>query len=192
MLIAIQCGKLLAVTKINNNNNAMIKEVDATNNSQLTNNNELAKRIARRRRHAHLSRLKQWLVLGLLLSLIMFCLTYKVFGVNVNKKLWSVSYVFAASCVHILSLCFVYILCDILKLTQKCLLFRLLSSAGKNPLLIYIGHSLFASALPWHLGVGVASTSNQRAWLVAQLAWTIGTWLATAHYLAHKKLFLRI
>lgn len=136
-------------------------------------------------RRTHRQRLACWLQ-WLIVSGSSFALTS--LWIPVNKKLFSLSFVLLTASIAICALICVYTCVDILGLHSRLVLLRVLSSAGKNSVLLYVGHALLAQTLPWHFRVDEQS----RLALLAQLAWLLLLWLALAHFLAARRVFVKV
>lgn len=133
---------------------------------------------------SHRSRLIRFAQLTVLLT-IASVFAYLV--VPINKKLWSLSFVLVAGASGSLALGALYLLLDALKCHQVALL-SLLSCAGKNPIALYVGHSLIHHMLPWHFAVD--ETSHHK--LLFRLAWSTFVWLLVAKLMASKRIFIRL
>lgn len=127
-----------------------------------------------------LFRLIQWLVLVSLLSVA-------VVANPINKKLWSLTFIsVSGACAYLILACF-YILLDVYS-CQRVFILRLLMSAGKNAIFLYVGHSLLHEMLPWHFAIN--ETSHLQ--LTLRLAWSTFVWLLIADFMASKRLFIKI
>lgn len=125
--------------------------------------------------------LGQWIVaLALASSLVLV--------MPVNKRLWSLTFVIVTALAAFAIISMLYIMMDIYS-CRKSFLLRLLSSAGKNSIFLYVGHSLIFGMLPWWFPIGDQTSHLQ---LLLRLAWSTFTWLLVAHYMALKGLFIRI
>lgn len=124
--------------------------------------------------------MSQWLVLLAISSL-------SALVIPINKRLWSASFVTSTACAAYLLLGLLYLLMDVYE-CQRTFLLRLLVSAGKNPILLYCGHSLITGLLPWHFSVDNSSHLQ----LLLRLTWATLVWLLLAHYLSLKGLYVRI
>lgn len=122
----------------------------------------------------------QWLVLLSVASA-------STIAIPINKRLWSFSFVTVTGAVAFLVMILLYLLIDMFN-CRRTLILRLLSSAGKNAIFLYVGHSLLAGMLPWYFSVD----SNSHLQLLLRLAWATFIWLLVAHYMALKNLFIKV
>lgn len=122
----------------------------------------------------------QWMIVMALLSVA-------VIANPINKKLWSFTFISVTGTVAYLTVLLFYILLDVYNCSRVYIL-RLLLSAGKNAIFLYIGHSLVHKMLPWYFAVD--ETSHLQ--LTLRLAWSTYVWLLVASYMASKSLFIKI
>lgn len=123
----------------------------------------------------------QWsIALGLASSLVII--------IPINKRLWSLTFVTVTATAAFITIILLYVLVDIYSCKQS-ILVQLLSSAGKNSIFLYVGHSLIYGMLPWWYPIGQPVTHLQ---LLLRLSWATFVWLLIAHYMAIKKLFIRV
>lgn len=127
------------------------------------------------------------LILFLASSVVLAFSSLLVVAIPINKHLWSLTFVTSTGCIAYLVLSLFFILLDVCRCT-KIFMIRLLISAGKNSILLYVGHSIFTNMLPWYFKVDDFS----RFQLFLRLCWTTFVWLLVAHYLALKGIFLKI
>lgn len=124
--------------------------------------------------------LSQWIAL-----LALACVA--VIIIPINKKLWSLTFVtFTGTCAY-LAITLLYLVLDVYQ-CQATFLLRLVISAGKNPIFLYVGHSLLTNMLPWHFNVDETSHLE----LLVRLVWSVFVWLLVAHYIALKGLFIKV
>lgn len=125
--------------------------------------------------------LSQWLVaLSAASSMIIW--------IPVNKRLWSLSFIVVTALAAFTVIIALYIFIDIYHY-RKSFLIRLLSSAGKNSIFLYVGHSLLYNMLPWWFPLSDQTSHLQ---LVLRLSWSTFMWLLIAHYMALKGLFIKV
>lgn len=111
-----------------------------------------------------------------------------VLVIPVNKRLWSLTFVLVSALAAFAIIIVFYALIDIYS-CKRAFLIRLLSSAGKNSIFLYVAHSLIHGMLPWWLPVADPASHMH---LLFRLTWSTLVWLLIAHYMAYKKLFIKI
>lgn len=107
--------------------------------------------------------------------------------VPINKRLWSITYVAVTSSSAILVTIILYSLIDVFNCPRGILL-KSVCAAGKNPIFLYVGHSLVEGMLPWFIPVDKSS----HAQLLAQLTWSVVVWLYLAVIMSKKNIYVRI
>lgn len=134
---------------------------------------------------ARVTRLLLWsVVLGLLGGLL--CLFSQEGGIiPINKNLWSLSFVFATSSLAYILLTFFYIIIDVLNLWSG----TPLVYAGMNSIMMYVGHGIIGSMLPWRWTIG---PMNTHLVLLVENMWHAGMWVVVAYFLYCKKLFISV
>lgn len=110
-----------------------------------------------------------------------------VVAIPVNKRLWSLTFITLTGACAYLTISLLYLLIDVYK-CERTFFLRLLSSAGKNSIALYVGHSLLNGMLPWYFAVDNSSHLQ----LLLRVAWSTFVWLLIAHYMALKQLFIRL
>lgn len=108
--------------------------------------------------------------------------------IPINKRLWSLTFVSVTALAAFVIITTLYILIDILS-SKKTFFVQLLSSAGKNSIFLYVAHSLIHEMLPWWFPVGNQASHMQ---LLFRLVWSTLVWLLIAHYMAYKKLYMKV
>ncbi|XP_076754106.1 heparan-alpha-glucosaminide N-acetyltransferase [Xylocopa sonorina] len=99
--------------------------------------------------------------------------------IPVNKKLWSLSFVFVTTSFSLAFLSACYLLVDVVKVWNGGP-FRI---PGMNGLLLYVGHMLCYQNFPFHWSIG---NMDNRALRLCEAIWTAGLWAVIA-YIMHKK-----
>lgn len=130
---------------------------------------------------------KTRLLLFLAISIGLGLSSSLVVVIPINKHLWSLTFVTFTGLLAYLVLILLFVALDVYK-CQKMFMLRLLISAGKNSILLYIGHSVFTRMLPWYFQVDNFS----RLQVFLRLCWTTFVWLLVAHQLALKSIFIRV
>ena len=141
-------------------------------------------KILANRRNVHKQRLyaiSQWIILLTISSAL-------VIIIPINKRLWSLTFVLVTALAAFFVILIFYILLDVYS-CKKPFVLRLLLSAGKNSILLYVGHSLLSGMLPWWFPVCDDSSHLQ---ILLRLSWATFVWLLVAHYMAAKQLFIKI
>lgn len=131
----------------------------------------------------HRSRLQSFIKWQLFLALISISAIF----IPINKRLWSLPFVSVTAIFAFALMTLLYTLLDIYE-CQRTFLIRLLISAGKNSIFLYVGHSLLSGMLPWHFYVD----ESFHLQLLLRLSWSTLCWLLIAHYMASKRLFIRV
>jgi len=108
--------------------------------------------------------------------------------IPINKKLWSLSFVIVTALAAILVLALLYVLLEMYS-CLKCLLMRLMISAGRNAIFLYVGHSLITGLLPWWVPIENPASHLQ---LLLRLSWAVFVWLLIAAYMDRKRLYIKI
>ncbi|XP_055612390.1 heparan-alpha-glucosaminide N-acetyltransferase [Uranotaenia lowii] len=134
---------------------------------------------------ARIKRLSAWGTLCGLLGGILCGFSKNDGWIPVNKNLWSVSYVLVTASLAFFLLLICYVLVDLKRYwSGKPFLF-----AGMNSIVLYIGHSVFHSMLPWHWKVG---TMNTHFMLTLEALWNTVLWIGIAYVMYMKKVFYSI
>ncbi|XP_016982540.1 heparan-alpha-glucosaminide N-acetyltransferase [Drosophila rhopaloa] len=127
------------------------------------------------------SRIRRWLLLSVLLGLIggALCGFSREGGaIPVNKNLWSLSYVCVTVSLALVILSLLYYFIDVREswswsgfpFTQ----------CGMNAIVMYVGHSVLHSMLPWHWHIGEMNTHFMR---LLEATWNTLLWVGIALYL---------
>lgn len=106
-----------------------------------------------------------------------------------NKRLWSLSFVLVTGSAAYATMALAYIVVDVAKLGGDISLLRLLIVAGKNAIVLYIGHSLITGLLPWYL---LIQDEKSRVQVLGRLLWTVFVWLLVAQWMAKRRLFIKV
>lgn len=107
--------------------------------------------------------------------------------IPVNKTLWSLTFVTITGSLAFLVLTSLFLTFDVYK-CDKVFLIRLFISAGRNSILLYVGHSIFNDMLPWYFKVNELS----RLQVFLRLCWSTLVWLFIAHYLDMKGIYIKV
>lgn len=108
--------------------------------------------------------------------------------IPINKRLWSLTFISVSALAAFIIITLFYLMVDIYS-CKRAFIIRLFSSAGKNSIFLYVGHSLIYNMLPWWFPVDDKSSHMQ---LLARLTWATLVWLLIAHQMARKKLFVKV
>jgi heparan-alpha-glucosaminide N-acetyltransferase len=100
--------------------------------------------------------------------------------IPVNKNLWSLSFVLVTTSFAFILLSALYIIIDIKKWWSGSPLFE----PGMNSIFLYLGHSIFYAALPWHWRIGRMATHFMN---VTEALWGTSLWVLTAIWLHREK-----
>lgn len=138
---------------------------------------------SRRSNSLHKQRLQSFFKWQLILAFVSLSGLF----IPINKRLWSLPFVSVTALCAFALMTLLYTLLDIYQI-ERTFLLRLLISAGKNPIFLYVGHSLLAGMLPWQFYVDQSSHLQ----LLLRLSWSVLCWLLIAHYMASKRLFIRV
>lgn len=134
---------------------------------------------------ARIRRFVIWSIsLGMLSGIL--CLFSQDDGIiPINKNLWSLSFVFATSSLAFILLTIFYIVIDVRNLWSG----TPLVYAGMNAIVMYVGHEVFHSMLPWHWHIGPMNTHFV---LLLENMWNASLWVVIAYVLYCKKIFISI
>lgn len=110
-----------------------------------------------------------------------------VLQIPINKKLWSLTFVTVKGSGAFASMALLYLITDVYK-WHEVFLMRLLVSAGRNSIFLYVAHSLIHYMLPWYFYVD--QTSHLQ--LLLLLCWSTFLWLLIARRMAEKKIFISV
>lgn len=105
--------------------------------------------------------------------------------IPINKNLWSLSFVFATSSLAFILLTIFYIVIDVRNLWSG----TPLVYAGMNAIVMYVGHEVFHSMLPWHWHIG---PMNTHFILLLENMWNASLWVVIAYVLYCKKIFISV
>ncbi|XP_034183088.2 heparan-alpha-glucosaminide N-acetyltransferase [Osmia lignaria lignaria] len=123
-------------------------------------------------------RVVRWLAWAALFGCI-GCALHFTNVIPVNKKLWSLSFVFVTTSFALAFLSACYLLVDVLKV-WKGGPFRI---PGMNGLLLYVGHMTCYQNFPFHWSIG---SMNSRGLRLCEAIWGVALWTIIA-YIMHKK-----
>ncbi|XP_037936630.1 heparan-alpha-glucosaminide N-acetyltransferase-like [Teleopsis dalmanni] len=135
--------------------------------------------------NAWYSRINRWLLWSICLALLggALCAFTKEDGlIPINKNLWSLSFVFITSSLAFVMLSVFYFIIDIKHWWTG---FPFVE-AGKNAIIMYVGHTIMHKLLPWHWRIGAMNTHFV---LLLESVWNTLLWIAIALYLNHKKFY---
>jgi heparan-alpha-glucosaminide N-acetyltransferase len=132
---------------------------------------------------------KQKIVSISLWAIVMLLASSLIVIVPINKRLWSITFVTVTALAAFVTIMLLYILVDIYSIKRPIFL-RLLSSAGKNSIFLYIGHSLIFEMLPWWYPIDQQQATHLQ--LLLRLSWSTTVWLLIAHYMASKRIFIKV
>lgn len=124
------------------------------------------------------------LVLGLLSGIL--CGFSQDDGIiPLNKNLWSLSFVFGTSALAFVLLTIFYFIIDVRNLWSG----TPLVYAGMNAIIMYVGHEVFHSMLPWHWRIGPMNTHFV---LLLENMWNASLWVVIAYILYCRKIFISV
>jgi heparan-alpha-glucosaminide N-acetyltransferase len=135
----------------------------------------------------HRGRLTRWLVWSCVLLLISGCLcgfSKNEGAIPINKNLWSTSFVFVTSGFGLLGLSLCYILIDVLNVWSGQPFIYL----GMNSILIYVGHSLLGSYMPFSYMI----YDINHATVLTMNVIGVCCWIALSYYCYTIKFFVKI
>jgi len=134
------------------------------------------------------ARITRWLSwsLGLGVISIVLCKASANEGwIPVNKNLWSTTYVTTLACMGFFLLALFYFVIDYLKVWTG----RPLDIVGMNSILLYVGHEVFTSYVPFSWGIG--QHNSHAEWLAMNLI-GVTYWVVISFYCFYIKFFLKI
>lgn len=105
--------------------------------------------------------------------------------IPINKNLWSLSFVFATSSLAFILLTIFYVVVDVRNLWSG----TPLVYAGMNAIVMYVGHEVFHSMLPWHWHIGPMNTHFV---LLLENMWNASLWVVIAYVLYCRKIFISV
>lgn len=108
--------------------------------------------------------------------------------IPINKRLWSLTFITVSALAAYITVILFYTLVDVYSYKQSILL-RLLSSAGKNSIFLYVGHSLVHEMLPFWFPIGPQATHLE---LLLRLSWSTFVWILISQFMATRKLFIKV
>lgn len=134
------------------------------------------------------ARIRRFLIWSLVLGMLSGILT--LFSqddgfIPINKNLWSLSFVFATSSLAFILLTIFYVVIDVRNLWSG----MPLVYAGMNAIIMYVGHEVFHSMLPWHWHIGPMNTHFV---LLLENMWNASLWVVIAYVLYCKQIFISI
>ncbi|KAJ6646719.1 Heparan-alpha-glucosaminide N-acetyltransferase, partial [Pseudolycoriella hygida] len=105
--------------------------------------------------------------------------------IPINKNLWSLSFVFVTSSLAYLLFIIFYVVIDVYRYWSG----TPFVYAGMNAIVMYVGHEVFHSMLPWHWHIGPMNTHFV---LLLENMWNAAVWVVIAYVLHCKKIFIKI
>lgn len=66
---------------------------------------------------------------------------------------------------------------------------NILTAAGMNAIILYIGHTITHKMLPWHWRFGIMNTHFK---LLLESVWNTGVWLVIANQLHHNHIYYNV
>lgn len=105
--------------------------------------------------------------------------------IPINKNLWSLSFVFATSCLAFFTLCILYMIVDYFKNWNGSPFIQ----AGKNSILLYIGSEVTKRSIPWNWTP--ISMLDHSAILYMNI-WSTALWILIAIFLNNNNIYLTI
>ncbi|XP_031825637.1 heparan-alpha-glucosaminide N-acetyltransferase isoform X2 [Nomia melanderi] len=105
--------------------------------------------------------------------------------IPVNKKLWSLSFVFVTTSFSLAFLTACYLLVDVVKVWNGGP-FRI---PGMNGLLLYVGHMLCYQIFPFHWSTG---NMESRALRLLETVWCVGLWTVIAYVMHRKRTYITL
>lgn len=134
------------------------------------------------------SRVKRWLLWALVTGLIaggLSSFSQDDGIIPINKHMWSLSFTLATSSLAFILLTFCYLTIDVKPTWSGSPFFY----AGMNAIILYIGHSIAHSMLPFHWSIG---SMNTHFALLMENIWCSAIWVLIAYILYQKKIFYTV
>ncbi|XP_017753592.1 PREDICTED: heparan-alpha-glucosaminide N-acetyltransferase-like [Eufriesea mexicana] len=113
------------------------------------------------------------------------CILHFTNVIPVNKKLWSLSFVFVTTSFSLAFLSACYLLVDVAKVWNGGP-FRI---PGMNGLLLYVGHILCYQNFPSHWSIG---SMDSRALRLFEDIWGVGLWTIVAYVMHKKRIYITL
>ncbi|XP_042882436.1 heparan-alpha-glucosaminide N-acetyltransferase-like [Penaeus japonicus] len=135
----------------------------------------------------HNSRIKRWIIWGVVTGILAgcFCGWRKEGGlIPVNKNLWSLSYVLTTACFAFFLLSFCYVVIDKWHWWSG----NPLRYAGMNPIVLYVGHEICGSLLPFSW----QPVGQYHVYHLIMNLWGASLWVFIAYFLHLKKVYVSV
>lgn len=129
-------------------------------------------------------RVIRWLTWAAFFSCI-GCILHFTNIIPVNKKLWSLSFVFVTTSFSLAFLSACYLLVDVIKVWNGGP-FRI---PGMNGLLLYVGHMVCYQNFPFHWSIG---NMDSRALRLCEAIWGLGLWTIIAYIMHRKRIYITL
>ncbi|XP_043514120.1 heparan-alpha-glucosaminide N-acetyltransferase-like isoform X1 [Frieseomelitta varia] len=129
-------------------------------------------------------RVIRWLTWAAFLGCI-GCVLHFTNVIPVNKKLWSLSFVFVTTSFSLAFLSACYLLVDVVKVWNGGP-FRI---PGMNGLLLYVGHMVCYQNYPFHWSIG---SMESRALRLCEAIWGAGLWAVIAYVMHAKRTYITL
>lgn len=113
------------------------------------------------------------------------CVLHFTNVIPVNKKLWSLSFVFVTTSFSLAFLSACYLLVDVVKVWNGGP-FRI---PGMNALLLYVGHMVCYQNYPFHWSIG---SMESRALRLCEAIWGAGLWAVIAYVMHAKRTYITL
>lgn len=113
------------------------------------------------------------------------CVLHFTNVIPVNKKLWSLSFVFVTTSFSLAFLSACYLLVDVVKVWNGGP-FRI---PGMNGLLLYVGHMVCYQNFPFHWSIG---SMESRALRLCEAIWGTGLWSIIAYVMHAKRNYISL
>ncbi|KZC07019.1 Heparan-alpha-glucosaminide N-acetyltransferase, partial [Dufourea novaeangliae] len=130
------------------------------------------------------ARVIRWLAWAALFGCI-GCALHFTNVIPVNKRLWSLSFVFVTTSFSLALLTVCYLLVDVVKVWNGGP-FRI---PGMNALLLYVGHTLCFKLFPFHWSIG---NMESRALRLLETIWCVGLWTVIAYVMHRKRTYITL
>lgn len=107
--------------------------------------------------------------------------------ININKHLWSLSFVTLTTSGAYLFFGIIYLLVDVKNIGSD--VWTIFLYPGMNAIFLYIGHMVFHTTWPFNFALDVMNTHFI---LLLENVYTTTVWILIAHWLYHKKIFYNL